>query len=319
MKSTSLRALLFALSAGTLFACSPDDDGTALPAPTPTPATTYASAAAALASVAAMPDTVSVNAAAGGSFRIGRCRLIVPPGAFRTAAGGPVSGTVQVSLMPLLTPADMVFRRILPVSNGQPLVSAGEFRLAAWQGGTALRLRADAPLQIRAPLDGASGAGMLFFQGEMVTDAGPNVVDWNVRERDSSGLAPAVIIDGDTVGIFTDSTGLINADRFMAVPDYQTFTVQVTGVAGLDAANTYGYALYVTENGAWPLLNFTASSSAFAEDHVPSFPVHFVVMAVKDGKFYGGIKSATPTTGSTYTVTLSEVTPTAFKAQVAAL
>src|SRR6185312_14156513 len=127
----------------------------------------------------------------------------------------------------------------------------------------------------------------------------------------------AVIYNGDTINVFTDSTGLCNADQFMASPDYQTFSVSITGVTLTSSTSISAFALYDNYNGVWPLNYF--SHGMFSESHVPNIPVHFVVMAVVNGNFYAGMIGATPATGSNYTVNLTQTDPTTFKKQVDAL
>jgi hypothetical protein len=150
--------------------------------------------------------------------------------------------------------------------------------------------------------------------GAQNNDTTISTVNW--MPQDSSG-AGGIIVGNDTLSIFSDSTGYCNADQFLPNPNYQSFTVNVTGVTGLTAGNIMGYALYDGYNAIWTLGGY--SGSGFAATHIPNIPVHFVVFAVVNGNFYGGIAAATPANGSTYTVNLSQMTPASFTTQVDAL
>jgi len=259
--------------------------------------------------------TVTIDAATGGSFRgLKGTRFIFPANAFRTAAGAGVTGSVQVEVREMLDHSDMIFSKLLPVSNNNPLISGGEVWVNATQNGQKLYLKNNTYFRANIPYDGNNGNGMLLFLGEASNDTNVTVVNW--MPQDSMG-AGGIIVGNDTLSVFSDSTGYCNADQFLTNPDYQSFTVNVTGVSGLAANNVMGYAVYDGYNSMWTLGGYTGSN--FAASHIPDIPVHFVVFAVVNGNFYGGIAAATPSNGSTYTVNLSQMTPASFATQVDAL
>ncbi len=123
----------------------------------------------------------------------------------------------------------------------------------------------------------------------------------------------------DTLSLMSDSLHYCNADKFLTNPNYQIFKVSpvlsAPGTGG--SAIIYGYALFDNQNACWPLTNF--SGGTFIETHIPDIAVHFVAFCVIEGRFYGGISAATPKTGHTYTVTLTEEEPVTFKAKITAL
>jgi len=108
----------------------------------------------------------------------------------------------------------------------------------------------------------------------------------------------------------------------MTSPHFQTFTVvaKVAGTILNSSYKVYGYTLYDDYKGVWPLGRIGSyADGVFTEEHVPNIPVHFVIFTLVNGKFYGGIGSATPATDSSYTVPLTNVNPATFKKQVDAL
>lgn len=286
-----------------------DDDDNTLPR--------YATVFNAMATVAPKPVTISVDAATGGSFQVGRSRLIIPPGAFRSPYGNPVAGLVSVEVLELLNKSEMVFSRILPVSNGEQLVSAGEFVIRANQNGTQLQMQDKVPFELRVPQYGRRDSAMRFFQGLQTNDTAINMVNWVPRgdRPDSTGIGN-VVISGDTVSIISDSLGYVNADRFLDKPNYQTFTVTVKAPTGINLVSSQvaGFTLYDSYRAVWPMSIFI--NGQFSETHVPNIPVHFVVFTVVDGVFYGGIGRGVPATGGNYNVTLAPSTPASFKTLV---
>lgn len=276
----------------------------------------YGDLSSARASVAPQPVTFTVDAATGGVFQGRRYRYAFQPNAFRTPAGATVTGAVTVEALDVFSPSEMIFSRIMPVSNGDGLVSGGEVRILASQNGQQLRMAPGMPVDVRMPQDGNNTAGMEFFRGTATPDSAISLVNWNKRDQGSTGNG-AIVVAGDTVHLFSDSLGYMNADRFLANPNYQSFTITVTGVSGLTSAQVSGSTIYDQYNGMWGCSSF--SSNVFNENHVPNIPIHFVVYAVVNGHFYSGISGFTPATGSNYTVSLSETTPAAFKTQIDAL
>lgn len=277
--------------------------------------TIYPNYKSALADQAVKSKIVTINATTGGSFMGNSgARYVFPPNAFRNSAGALVTGDVQVEAKEFTNKADMLFSGVLPVTATDGLISGGETDVKATQGGQALSLQPGITFQVNLPQHGTPNPNMMVFSGH--TDPATGVVNWALNADTS---AASITYNGDTLVLNCDSLDLCNADCFMASPDYQTFTLhascsdgtQVPTVA--DANNVISaFALYDDFNGVWPMLDVTGSN--VAEHHVPNIPVHFAVIGLVKGKFYGGIIGATPATGSTYNVVLKPTTPAAFKA-----
>jgi len=275
----------------------------------------YSSVAQVFTQLRTPSKTVTLDATTGGSFRgLKGTRFVFPPNAFRTASGANVTGNVQIEVREMLDHSDMIFSKALPVSNNSPLISGGEVWVNATQNGQKLSMKNNTHFWANIPYDGNNGNNMGLFLGQPANDTTVTVVNW--FSVDSSG-AGGIVVGNDTLSIFSDSTGFCNADQFMTNPNYQAFTVNVTGVTGVTASNIMGYAVYDGYNSMWTLGGY--AGSGFAATHIPNIPVHFVVFAVVNGNFYGGIAAATPSNGNTYTVNLSQVTPASFATQVDAL
>src|SRR6185437_3037252 len=85
---------------------------------------------------------VTVNADDGSSFYGNSgTRYIFPAGAFVKGDGTNVTGNIQIEVNEFLNKSDMLFSEILPVSNGLPLLSAGEIYVNATQGGQKIYLK----------------------------------------------------------------------------------------------------------------------------------------------------------------------------------
>lgn len=279
----------------------------------------YTSLGNAIASLVPTSKTVDMDAATGGSFRGNSgARYEFPANAFITATGTPVTGTVKIEVTEYLSKSDMMFSGVLPVIANESLISGGEFYVNATKDGQTLFMRHGTTYAVNLPQKGTPISGMMAFQGhENIISGG---IVW-VPKHDST--IALIVYNGDTIRLFNDSLGYGNADRFMSNPIYQTFDLSLSTSDGapVPTANNIGgtaavsaSCLYDEFNGVWGMSY--AGNSIVREDHVPNIPVHFVVTALIDGQFYGGILGTTPTTGSTYNVVLKPTTPAAFKALV---
>ena len=71
---------------------------------------------------------VTFDATAGSSFYgTSGTRYNIPGGSFQDASGTVVTGLIQMEVKELIKKGDMVFTKALPVCNGDPLVSGGEY------------------------------------------------------------------------------------------------------------------------------------------------------------------------------------------------
>jgi hypothetical protein len=309
-----------ALTVISLASCRKD---TAVTTPTPQPTQgQYTSLSAIFSDATVKSKSVTIDAATGGSF-YGKdgTRFVVQPNSLIKPDGTPVTGNVDIEIREYLKRSDMLFSKVLPISNGQPLVSGGEVFFNPKQNGQQLLLKDGMYMQANIPQAKPAPAGMDLFIGEWKeAGADNNNVNWNRGGKGAGGTQQgfgSVVYNGDTLQLFSDSIGYCNADQFMTNPNYQSFTVNISGVTIPANTTVSAYALYDTYNGMWPMSNITGN--VIAEGHVPNIPVHFVVMLVVNGHFYGGIAGATPANGGTYTVTVAETDPTTLKNQIDAL
>lgn len=269
------------------------------------------------------PKYVTVNGAAGGTFYGNSgTRYVIPPNCLQDASGNPVTTNVQFEVAEYLKKGDMIFSKMLPISDGEPLLSGGEISINATLSGQPIYLRpGGCTVSATIPRDKDSTQGMQFFSGQPIVNPVDNNVNW--KQKSDTLSHNAIVYNGDTITIISDSLKQCNADRFLKPPvKYQTFTVaiSISGNILLPASSQlHATTLYDNYKGIWLLGNrFYGSynNGTFTESHVPETPVHFVAYVLIDGHFYAGVTAATPKTGERYTVTLVETDPTAFKGQL---
>jgi len=253
--------------------------------------------------LAPTPKTTSISVSSGGTVTAsGGTRYVFPPNAFVTSTGASVTGSVQVVVNDWLNRADMIFGKVIPISNGNSLESGGQAYVSVTQNGQEVFMKPGSRYEMKLPQFGKTVSGMDLFRGKEVIDA-TNTVQWRALDSNFGGY---LVYNGDTISMFSDSMGYYNADRFMSSPNYQSFTVNASDAS---IQSMTAFALYDNVRGMW---SFTMPSA----EHIPNIPVHIVVMGIKNGDFYGGILGITPQTGQTYTVPMAKVDVLSFRQQI---
>ncbi len=281
--------------------------------------TTYSSMDEVFSELRVNPKIVMVNVDSSNSFYGNSgTRYFFDRHAFVTATGINVIGLVQFQVAEYLQKGDMIFSKMLPISDNEPLLSGGEINVSAAQNGVPVYLARHNYLQANVPFKGIVPTGMDFFSGQQINETSTVNVNWIMPTKDSSNYnAGFVEIGADTLSIISDSLKMCNADAFITDPNFQTFSVTATCIPSFGTNKIYGYALYDDYKGVWPLgLIGHYLNGVFTEQHVPNIPVHFAVFTLINGNFYGGVLGATPTTGSNYTVNLTEQVADSFKAHL---
>ncbi len=267
------------------------------------------------------PKYVTVNGATGDTFYgTSGTRYIIPPNCLQDGTGNPVTTNVQFEVAEYLKKGDMIFSKMLPISDNEPLLSGGEISIKATISGLPIYLKpGGCTFSATIPRDKDTTSGMEFFTGVPNTNVENSNVNWRPKRDSSIGV---IVYNGDTITIISDSIKERNADRFLSDPDYQSITISVSasGSVILDATTKINaYALFDNYKAVWPVGFYHTGSytnGIFKENHVPDIPTHFAVFGLINNRFYAGVTAATPKTGENYTVTLTETDPAAFKAQL---
>lgn len=315
MKKFSHCAMICLGLAALISSCSKGD------ATTPPPAeSAYPSLARAYDEVAPKSKIVTLNAATGGSF-FGNSgtRYVFPANVFQNAAGIVVTGNVTLEVLECLKESDMIFAKMLTVSGGTPLISAGAVSIKATQAGSPVYIRSGMRYDILLPTNtGTATAGMSYFTGQSTVSVPGSNVTWTL----SKDTAARVVYNGDTIRMTPDSVGFVNCDKFPA-SDLITINVKLNGFAGtLKQSDFFSYYLLEGMTSAVPLYSTTKAftDNMYENVKVLRMNAHYVVCAIIGGDFYGGmLKSISPVEGRTYTISLVKTTPTAFKKEIDAL
>lgn len=302
-----------------LFSCSKNDKKVSTPS--------YSSIDEVFSKLSLKPKIITVDASLGGSF-LGNSgtRYIFYGYSFIDASGATVTGAVDIEVTEYLQKGDMIFSKMLPVSNGLALISGGEINAVGSQNGAPIYLRKRNCFKANIPQEGDAPTDMKFFSGQSVIDTTLMKTNWLPVVLDSSRYwANVILIPGnggvDTLSIISDSLKLVNADKFYGNANLQNFNVKISA-NDVELSTTNRVDVFVLYDGiktAMPIYHSSAGYLNYDVSNISNVNIHFIAFTVVRGKFYGGLLPAVPVTGASYNIILSEIDPVVFKAKLNAL
>jgi len=170
--------------------------------------------------------TQSFNGVAGTAFTITGAKgikLDFPANAFLDVSGNPVIGNVKLSLKEVLSKRDILLSGKFTESNGQLLVSGGEFQILALQNGQLLKLNPAATVNINVPTT-LSAAPMDLFEFKQTTGSDST---WMLNQKARVFTAPAYY------QFSLPSFGWVNCDYFYSNPGPKTTVTAGPVYAGI--------------------------------------------------------------------------------------
>jgi hypothetical protein len=152
----------------------------------------------------------------------------IPYYAFRDVAGDTITGTIEAELIEILTPSDMILMNKPTTSDGEVLVTGGQFKLTFTLNDNPVYIAGDTLIYVSVPTDIAD-IKMKVFNG---TEDATGFVNWTPA-LDSLGATQTTTISQDTLsnGVIQNyynfsldsiSPNWINCDYFYQVPGAKT-------------------------------------------------------------------------------------------------
>jgi hypothetical protein len=316
MKTNSTYLALATLAAIGVLGCKKDN--------TPTPATTggLSSLAAFIQQNGAPTQTFTINPGTIQTVTGTKGTVVTfPANCFVTTAGAPVSGNVTVTLREIYGKKNMLLSDVTTISefsiNGsqEPLVSGGEINVTATQNGNKLKLAHGVAYRAFLPSTTTPDPNLSCFIGRVT----PSGLIWD-QHLDSTTFN-GVNTSTAPLGLFMscDSLGWGNADRFLSAPQYSQVSLNITGT--FDPTQIKAYAWYDNENLVWPFWHaFNSITNVYIDTHTAiNFPLHLIVISVKNGKLYTAIQAATLVGNDVINMNLVETDQNTFMANLALL
>lgn len=197
-----------------------------IPAPTPTSGIRDSFALKQINNV----QNKTINAISGGSYTTdGGMKIDVPADAFVDATGFPISGNVNIELIEILTPSSMIFMEKSTTSNGEVLVTGGQFKISYSVNGNPVYIRGGYQLDVKLPTE-IGDDKMQVFHG---TEDATGFVNWT-QAMDTAAISQPipVVVTLDTIGSTIEkfytfsldslSANWINCDYFYSASGVKT-------------------------------------------------------------------------------------------------
>jgi hypothetical protein len=245
--------------------------------------------------------------------------------AFRHADGTAVTGNVDIDLVEAYTVGQMLLlnKQTMGLDGGQlkPLVSGGQFRLRAFQNGSALKL-APGGAYIGVPTNNVPDPNMSVFSGN-VDDAG--TITWSEWPANPIVALDSVPADSTGGNYFyynfpSDSLGWINCDYFSSSSQPLT-GVQVTCPVDYDHSNTMVWIVFPDLNSMTNV--WEGVDNVFATGSWYTIPVGLnitvVALAEVDGEYFSSFSNAVVSDNLNLNITMQPTTLAAFDQAVGGL
>ncbi|GAB3823795.1 hypothetical protein [Hymenobacter jeollabukensis] len=246
-------------------------------------------------------------------------RVTVPYGAFVQADGvTPATGAVQLTVREILRKPDMVLSAMPTVSNGEILVSGGQYYLRATQNNARLRLKPSARLYIKAPnpVGQPDYAMRLFFGSPMANGS----VNWTPQpQQNPSTISVDSLGQGNfyNLTLNNDSLGWINCDRFANINPKTTVTATIAvPAAEVEPGNTMVFWVFNSINSVARGYVTTGQNTVTTPNMPVGLSVTAVVIRLVNGQYYFGKQTATVAANQQYAPTLRALSEADLLAEV---
>jgi len=321
MKKLSLPVLaLITATAISTFSCKKNNDASAPPPPANQDGKTMT---AFMQSHGPKFETFTVDATAGASFTSSKgIKYTIPGGAFVTAGGAAVTGSVTVAVKEITTPSDMILSdKPTLASGGRLLQSYGEFFVKATQNNQDLLLKRDSVVKVQVPAKPINGQEIPMWGGDSTASFTLSGYDWLNTAVTLSVQAPVrrgILWNqiSTSYAFFNSSNGSLdfkldslikwrNCDAIISNSDPKTtflgyFNSHYNAVTATDYQGDQPTSLYFKPHNQNTLvklydiiLNATGTHQGFIsyENAMPiGMQGTFLAMSTIDGKFYAEMK-----------------------------
>lgn len=328
-------AMLISIISITLVECKKDTLETQVTPLNNTPPVTYASLQDFFDENAAPVQTVTINAATGGTFTSPQGTVVtIPANAFVTSGGAPITGNVTVEFKDIYTPSDMILSNMPTQTATGPLVSGGEFFIDVAVGGNPVALAPGANITVNQPTMGVPvDPGMMpyvfntdsaVWQAPVATAPTFTILPGDSTTTNIPGTKPDSIgftANGYIYQVLSlDPWAWHNADRPLTGSGFTTLTVNINNIDSTSIDyNTNVYLVFTGINSTVSIYQ-DWSSFDFPYSYAPiGLQCTVVALSIEDGKVYSSFTPITIGTNQTVNISVTETTTDAFKTALDAL
>jgi len=253
-------------------------------------------------------------------------KITFHPGSFKDATGNTLTfGTVNIALIEMYTPGDMIANRVTTTTAAQnALTSGGAVNIKATLNGQEVFANS---YSIAFKQDEHKEAPMALFRGYEVSDESGTNVKWN---DDTTGTVPRTEKDQaneEFYYAFDTCTNFnwINCDYFYNAPNPKTDIIIVAPDASYNYSNTQIFIVFPGMNSVTTMYTYDAATHSFKFGY-PSYylpvgtSIKVAIFGAKNNSYYMDIhQPVTVTNGMTINFTPTTQTLSAIQTAISGL
>lgn len=273
-------------------------------------------------------QTYTINATTGGNFTTSQgTNVTIPPNAFVTQSGSPVSGSVTIEFKDIYKKSDMLLSNIpTRTISGNTLKSGGEFWIKASSNNMPVFIKSGEKIEIRQPfhLTGGMDTAQEAFIGQFENSTIPT--GWFASPVDSIGIPMSgVALEANNYvyslyqfGGSTASSGTwSNSDNSSFFSTYPQTTLTL---APTDNPSDYGTECFLVFKTITSMVHLYRNGATYPYTGAPQgLQCTIVAVGFKDGDLYSSFVPITIGTNQNVSFTLNKTTTSVFKSQLQAL
>lgn len=228
--------------------------------------------------------------------------VTIPANSFVDMDGNPVSGDVDFDIIEIYNKSDMIKSARPTMSDGNVLISGGEFSFSASIGGEQVQLKDNGTITVQSP----SPSGTIDLSMSLFIGGEDSIGQFNWDEI--FGTSMDTMAQGSRYFFDIDTLAWINIDKF-----YGATTTDLT--INLEAGFTTERALtYIVFNDINSVLmpstyNGTINETNYVQSLIPvGESITVICIAEKDGNLYLAESDLTTTTNGTVNLTFTQMT-----------
>jgi hypothetical protein len=285
-----------------------------------TTTTSYLSVKDFLSRNKAKNQVFTVNGSTGGSFTSSQGTVVsIPPNAFLTFSGVPVTGNVRIEFKDIYKKSEMLLSDIpTQTLSGNMLKSGGEFLINASFNNQDVMLDAGKKITVTQPVQEGTGVadqGMVPFVAEQDSIG----FGWWPNPNDSIFVTTEEYIFSLYSFSSSGSGTWCNSDNQAF---FNAFPQTLLTLHGNDSPDVYLTEVFLVFSNINSMIHVYRNygTNDFPYNYAPvGLQCTMVALGAKDGKLYSSFRPITITANQTVNFSLTETTDAAFKAQLNAL
>lgn len=257
------------------------------------------------------PETFTVNAGTQQTVTGSKgTRITFNPQSFRNAAGAVItSGTINIQLIEMYKPGEMIANRVTTTTASQrQLTSGGSVNIKATQNGNEVFANRYS-ISFKQPA--ASENPMALFTGYQVTDGTGVNIKWS---DDTTGTVLRTIkdsADNSAYYLFDSCTNFnwINCDYFYTAPSPKTDITIVAPDSSYNLSNTQVFVIFPGINSVSTMYSYNTTTHSFSFGHAGYYlpvgtTVHIMIMGGRNNNYFMDVhQNVTVTNGMSVNLT----------------